>query len=52
VRTSPFISKLPTSGKVTPSRIVLSRSPILDLFESIFFLTLFNDYLRALLVAT
>lgn len=52
VKISALISKLPTSGKVTPSRMTLSRSPTLDLLVSRFLLTLFNDYLRALLVAT
>jgi hypothetical protein len=46
--TSALISKLPISEKLTPSRIILSKSPILDLFISIFFLIL----LIALLAAT
>ncbi len=52
VRTSALISKLPTSGMLTPSNMTLSRSPILDLFVSMFLLILFMAYLRALLVAT
>lgn len=52
VKTSALISKLPTSGINTPYIITLSKSPILDLLVSIFFLILFIASLRALLVAT
>lgn len=52
VRTSALISKLPSSGMLTPSRITLSKSPILDLLVSMFLLILLIASLIALLVAT